>query len=348
VKLDAQTVATLTLAPGKTDQIFFDDELPGFGYRIRRGGRRSFIAQYRANGRTRRTTIGARVNVEQARTAARRILAQVELGSDPQAAKAAARLKAARTLAVVAEKYLAAKQATLRPATYRAAKAYLGGTYFAPLHSVAISDVTLEDIATCLTTIATDRGGATAGQARSHLSRLYAWAMGEGLCSKNPVLATNKPEGAAQQRERVLRNSEIATIWNAACGTSDYDRIIRLLMATGCRREEIGGLRWDEVDLGRATITLPKERAKNGHAHVIALTEPALEILEQLRREQPQVAFTCLAPGATAFRDGLTAKPSSIAALAKRWRHGACMICAAPWRPAWASLACSRISSRPP
>jgi integrase len=211
----------------------------------------------------------------------------------------------------------------LRPATYRAAKAYLGGTYFKPLHPIAVSDVTLEDVAACLTTIALDRGGATAGQARSYLSRLFAWAMGEGLCSENPVLGTNKPEGSAQQRERVLRNFEIAAIWNAASGAGDYDRIIRLLLLTGCRREEIGGLRWDEVDLEKAIIKLPKERCKNGHAHIVALTAPALEILGQARQEQgTDRIFVFGAGGAAGF---------------SRWVHGkrgldSRLTGVAPWR----------------
>src|SRR5262249_37871216 len=155
------------------------------------------------HGRTRRQTIGSRVDPEQARKAARKILAAVELGADPQGDKAEARRKAAHTVKAIVEKYLAAKENALSPSTYRAAKLYLRGPYFDPLHSIAVSDVTLQDVAGCLTDIAR---GATAGQARSHLSRVFSWSMGEGLCSENPVLGSNKPEGSAQQRERVLRD----------------------------------------------------------------------------------------------------------------------------------------------
>jgi integrase len=325
VKLDAKTAAELTLPIGRTDAIFFDDDLPGFGFRIRAGGKRSFVAQYRAAGKQRRQTIGsaAKITALQARAAARQILAQVELGADPQAAKIKARLKAAHTVEAIVDKYLAAKEAALRPATYRAAKAYLSGPYFKPLHPLAIGEVTLTDVAACLTTIAIERGGATAGQARSHLSRLFVWAMGEGLVSENVVAGSNKPEGSAQQRERTLRNFEIVAIWTAACRPDDYDRIIRLLMLTGCRREEIGGLRWDEVDLEKATIKLPKERCKNGHAHAVALTAPALAILEQARQEQGvDRVFVFGAGGAAGF---------------SRWAYGkrgldARLVGVAPWR----------------
>ena len=287
MKLDAKTVADLTLADGKTDQIFFDDDLPGFGFRVRVGGRRSFIAQYRVNGRTRRVTIGARLNAEEARKAARRILAAVEMGGDPQGDKARARLRAARTFKAIAADYLAAKKLELRPASYRGAELYLQrGTYFAALHPVAISDITLEDVATCVSAIARNHGSSTAKLARSYLSRMYSWCLGEGLCTANPVIGSNKPQTPAS-RERTLTDAEVAAIWNATDSANDYARIIRLLVLIGARREEIGGLRWSEVDLNRATITLPKERTKNGHAHIITLIGPALEILEQARAEQP-------------------------------------------------------------
>jgi hypothetical protein len=84
MRLDAKTVAALDLA-GKRDAIFFDEELHGFGARLRASGdrvRRSWIAQYRADGRTRRVLIGSieKVAPQDARRAARKVLAEVALG----------------------------------------------------------------------------------------------------------------------------------------------------------------------------------------------------------------------------------------------------------------------------
>jgi hypothetical protein len=76
VKLDAKTVASLKLGD-KSDAIFFDDALPGFGYRLRRGAggkiNKSWIAQYRRVG-TRRVLIGSAevISAEQARIAAKK------------------------------------------------------------------------------------------------------------------------------------------------------------------------------------------------------------------------------------------------------------------------------------
>src|SRR5262249_55563551 len=118
MKLDAKTVAKLALPDGKRDAIYFDDDLAGFGLRLRASGarvRRTWVAQYRAHGRTRRMRIGAaeKLKVDDARKAARKILAKVELGQDPHGDKVKARLTSARTLRSVANDYLEAKEGVL-------------------------------------------------------------------------------------------------------------------------------------------------------------------------------------------------------------------------------------------
>src|SRR5690348_16033734 len=91
------TVDALTLPAGKVDQIWFDDGLPGFGIRLRAGGKRAWIIQYRVVGRQRRVTIGdaRRVKLKIARAEAEKRFAEITLGRDPQAEKADAKAKAA-------------------------------------------------------------------------------------------------------------------------------------------------------------------------------------------------------------------------------------------------------------
>jgi hypothetical protein len=210
------------------DAIYFDETLAGFGLRLR-AGRGTWIAQYRARGRTRRMKIGALVKIdpEQARKRAKKILAEVELGHDPQGAKAAERLKTAHSFRAVAELFLAAKKPMLRPSSFRVTELYLiRGPHFRPLHAVSIVDVTLTDIAARVKAITTASGNVSAGRARSAVSSMYKWAMGEGLLGPhpiNPVVGTNNPREGAP-RERVLDDAELATIWRA-CGDDDHGRI---------------------------------------------------------------------------------------------------------------------------
>jgi integrase len=69
--------------------------------------------------------------------------------------------------------------------------------------------------------------------------------MGLIEAESNPVSFT--PKHVEKPRERTLTDEELKAIWKATDGGGEYDRIVRLCLLTGCRREEIGGLRWDEV-----------------------------------------------------------------------------------------------------
>jgi hypothetical protein len=90
MEFSKETIADLTLPAGKSDLIEFDDALPGFGIRLRAGGKRVWIVQYRAGGRQRRVTLGdaRRIDLKAARRAAEQRFAEVTLGRDPQGEKA--------------------------------------------------------------------------------------------------------------------------------------------------------------------------------------------------------------------------------------------------------------------
>ena len=159
-KLNSRTIRALTLPAGENDRIVFDDDLGGFGYRLRRspGGElsRTWVCQYRAHGRTRRITIASSqvLDADQARAQAKRILGAVALGRDPQAERESARLKQVHTLKSVAETYLDDRKGDLRPASYRVTELYLtGSAYFGPLHNVPIGDITRADVAARISAI---------------------------------------------------------------------------------------------------------------------------------------------------------------------------------------------------
>jgi integrase len=293
MKLDSRTIAELRLAGGKTDAIFFDDELRGFGLRLRQRGerlQRSWVAQYRtSDGRTRRLKLGAAEKLlpTEARAAARKVLANVVLGGDPQGEREAKRQAATRIFGAVVAEYLEARARELRPASLKVARIYLTGPYFKALHAMPVSEVSHADVAASLRSIERDHSPNTALAARRALSKFFSWAIQEGLMGKtpvNPVIGTRAPT-KAPPRDRVLSNDELVAIWNATAGTDDHDRIVRLLMLTGARASEIGGLCWSELNLDAGTWTLPSARSKNKHAHSIVLPAPALDIIRSLPQQ---------------------------------------------------------------
>jgi integrase len=153
-----------------------------------------------------------------------------------------------------------------------------------PLHAMPLAKVDRRAVAVQLDKLVADCGPAAADRARSVLSAFFVWAMKQGLVEQNPVIATDRPYDR-KGRERVLSEVELAQIWRAAGGDS-HGTIVKLLVLTGQRREEIGCLRWSEVDFPARLIRLPPERVKNGRPHDVPLSGPALALLSAM----PQIA----------------------------------------------------------
>ena len=325
MKFDVRTVAEAALPPGKTDHIEWDDDLPGFGLRLRAGGNRSWVAQYRtADGRTRRTSIAivAKLSPADARQAARKILAKVALGHDPQGEKAAQRQQAVRTVRALIAAYLEAKQPELRPESFRVTKLYLTGPYFKALQVLAVIAVTRSDIAAAIRAIVRNHSTATAAAARRALSAFFAWCIAEGELANgaNPVDGSHRPADPTP-RDRVLTDAELVEIWKAACQDDEPGKIIRLLILLGSRRQEVGGMRWSELDLDAGTWTLPAERSKNRRAHTITLPPAALAIINSMPRTSRDHLFgNRAADGFTAWSNAKADLDRRLGDAVKGWR----------------------------
>jgi len=299
VKLDKETIAILPLEKDqhKDDVIYFDELDPGFGIRLRAGGKRTWIVQYRVGAKQRRLTLGTvkladgsgTLGPAEARKAAQVRLAKVTLGGDPQADKVAKQKEASNTLVAVVDHYLLAKKPVLRPKSFVEVERYLQ-RYWKPLHNFPIARIERRDITARVGAIAAKHGPVAARHARTALSALFAWAMGEGYkIEANPVIGTNTPAQPAG-RDRVLSDDELVEIWNA-CKEGNYGRIVRLLIVTGQRRSEVGGMCRSELDLDRGIWFIPAARTKNKRPHVIPLAPLAVDIIKAVPE---QVGRDCL------------------------------------------------------
>jgi integrase len=301
VKLTQRVVDSITLKGGKLDAVHYDDDLPGFGLRLRAGGWRGFVVQYKTGKKHRRMTIGttAQVRLDIARRKAADILAAVRLGHDPAGDKQEARARANDSCAPLIQRYLARKQEELRANSYRGTK-YALLNLWKPLHAIPIAKVDRRTVAAQLGTLVEVNGPASARRARNVLSAFFAWAMREGLTETNPVIGTSRPYDRGG-RERVLSESELAQVWHAT-GDNHYGAIIKLLILTGLRREEIGGLRWSEVDLSAGLIQLPPRRTKNGRVHFVPLSDPAIALLRVVpHRADGELVFGSGANGPSSY-----------------------------------------------
>jgi integrase len=167
----------------------------------------------------------------------------------------------------------------LRPSSYRHSERYLLD-HWKPLHAIPLAKIDRRTVAARLGALITDCGPSAADRARATLSAFFVWAVKEGLVEANPVFATNRPHDG-KGRERVLTGQELVQVWRAL-GEGHYATIVKLLILTGQRLMEIGGLRWSEIDFTARLIRLPAERTKNGRAHDVPLSAPALALLRAM------------------------------------------------------------------
>jgi integrase len=290
-RLTDNAARTLALPTGLKDRVFFDSDLGGFGIRVREGGSRTWVVQYDIGGRTRKMTLGSTdvLTAAKARGKAKDILAAVRLGSDPANEKSSTRAKAGKTFGLLLPGYLEHQRSALKPRSLEEVERHLMN-HCGPMHARPIDAIDHRLAAQLLANIRRSSGPAAANRVRTSVGAYFGWLMGEAEASSNPFSATNKaPENDA--RSRTPTDQELAEIWRA-CPDTNYGAIVRLLMLTGARRDEIGSLRWSEVNLDAALITLPAERVKSRREHEIPISELARTILvAQERRDSRDLVF---------------------------------------------------------
>jgi integrase len=261
----------------KLDGWLWCDKLVGFGARRQRGAV-FFYVRYRINGSQVVRSIGRNGHwtCDTARNEAKRLLGIVATGIDPHA-----QLLSAETFGGVVDRYLDRRRSSLKPRSFIEVERYLRN-YSAPLHRLRLGEINRAKIAALLAEIETSSGPASRNRARAALSSLWSWAIQEGLVDVSPVTGTGKADEVGS-RERVLTQAELRKLC-AALDDGRFSNIVRLLLLTGARRNEIGHLQWSEIDLARKLIVLPPERTKNGKAFELPLSRQALAIIERIPR----------------------------------------------------------------
>jgi integrase len=280
----AKKVEGIELPKGKRDYIQFDDDIPGLGLRIREGGSRTWIFQYRIGSKQRRMVLGsaksAQLNLAEIRKTASRLHGRVELGQDPAMDKETARIEAGNTVGALIHQYLETRKSDWRPRSETEIRRHLT-KHSKPLHSMPLAGVSQRNVANLLNDIAKYSGDVTANRVRASLATFLGWVIREGIRLPEGNVAAYTNKRIEKSRDRVLIDAELKQIWKA-CPDDYYGAVIRLLILTGQRFSEIAALRWDEVH--DEQIVLSGDRTKNGRTHVVPLSEAAKSILSNFHR----------------------------------------------------------------
>ena len=270
------------LAVDDKDAVFWDRELPGFGLRVYPSGAKVYVVQTRCAGRSKRATVGRHgdVSPDQARKEAARIIARIKAGEEaiPVAPKADP------TMAELAERYQREHVAMrCRPATAAHYGIMLAKHIVPALGKLKVAEVERKHILAFHYELR--EKPTVANRALDMLIKMFnlaeVWELRPP--GKNPCRFVRRYKVQAQH-ERFLTAEELGRL-GRALDAAPAERLasrhgaaaIRLLVLTGCRRNEILGLRWEDVGFEAGELRL--RDTKTG-ARVVPLTPAAAEVLE--------------------------------------------------------------------
>ena len=268
--------------------VYWDAACPGFGVKLTPAGRKVFVVLYRTGGagsRLRKYTIGpyGRVTLHQARVSAQKVFAARLEGRDLAAEKRAARKRmTVDRVEDLLEAYIAQHVSQNRSArgTSQMLRRELASWSSRSIHEICKRDV-IEVIA------AVEQRGASvaANKTLKAIKTFLRWCVGRAVLDHSPAEGIPLPTKEVP-RDRVLTDDELARVVIAARNIGGpYGAIVELLALTGQRREEAARCVWEEIDFHSRTWTLPNLRTKNAKPHVVHLSDQAIAVLSQAKRQ---------------------------------------------------------------
>lgn len=300
--------------PREKDYFIWDDDLPGFGLRVFASGKRSYLVQYRALGRSRRFTIGLHGvwTPELARKEAKALLGRIAQGENPAEEKQLDHKS--MTVKELCDLYLKDLDAglilgkggrTKRPGTIVSDKGRIHRHIVPLIGTRRVKDLTKADVNKVLKDVMAGKtrrnvktknlrgrsvvkgGVGTASRTIGLLGGILTYAKDQGVIDVNPAAGVKKPKDQARTR-RLTENEyrRFGQILDKASENPNYSmtvEIARLIALTGARRSEIIGLEWAEFDGDNSCLRL--NDSKEG-ASVRPIGLRVVERLENLRSDE--------------------------------------------------------------
>ncbi len=281
---DRFVAAAKPIDGGQTD--YFDENTRGLALRVGTSGRRAWTFLYTSprDGKRARARLGnyPAMSLAGARTRALEAKGHLEKGTDPRDAFTA-EASGALTVAGLLDSYL---EKHVRP-NLRSAPAIerrLDKNVRPMIGAVLVEQLHRRDVNRVLDPILARGRQVEAGRVFEDLRAAFRWAVARGDLEHAPTEGMKKP-ATPRPRDRVLSDDEIQALWNglpkSLARSKSCQRIVKLCLVTVQRVGEVAGMRRDELDLDGRSWTLPGERTKNGHTHLVPLSDLAVSIVQE-------------------------------------------------------------------
>lgn len=269
-----------------------DGGLPGLYLVVQPSGAKSWAVRYRYGGKPKKMGLGRYpvVGLGEAREKAGEALKVLDGGTDPAQAKKAERAAAEEqdrdTIENVVDLFIT-RYAKPKNRSWEETDRILRREVLPKWQGRAVGDIRKRDIIELIDGIV-DRGAATmANRVFAAVRKMFSWAAERDLIEASPC-AGLRPPAPETRRDRVLTEDELVAVWRGADAMGwPFGPMVKLLILTGQRREEVAQARWSEMDLDGAEWVIPAARAKNNKAHLVPLSDPAVEIIKALPKIAP-------------------------------------------------------------
>jgi integrase len=261
-----------------------DDYMRGLYLVVQPTGSKSWAVRYRHGGRSHKHTVGPypAFDLKQARDAAAKVLRAVAEGRHPEQRQSG-------SVEDAVAQFLERHGKNYRPKPRSEAERLLR------LHVVGnwgrrkLEEITRADVRAMIARI---KAPIAANRVFSIVRKLFNWAVENDLIVNSPVAGLKAPH-AETSRDRVLTDDELRRVWQAAERLGPLNgAVVRLLVLTGQRRNEVAHMQWRELDLERRLWTLPRERVKNDRRHEVPLSSQAVATIQALPRISDRFVFS--------------------------------------------------------
>jgi integrase len=293
--LTDRTLKSLKPAPRGKHYDRWDAVVPGLGVRVSDTGTKTFVLMKRYGDRRNPTRgrlgVYGAISLDDARTKARHWLSLLDKGIDPRDEEKRQRdaelNRQGNSFGAVAEQFIQRHVSKTRKAAI--VERELRREFIDRWGTRPIADITQRDVVVVVDEVV-DRGAPyQAHNLLGHVRALFNWAIARGIygIDHSPCdrLRPAAVIGRKLARQRVLNDGELKAAWSATYELGyPYGPLLRLLILTGQRKSEVAEARWSEFDLTKKLWTIPADRMKADAAHVVPLSDDALDILKSVPR----------------------------------------------------------------
>jgi integrase len=264
-----------------------DGLLPGLYLIVQPSGARSWAVRYRHHGQPCKHTLGPypAIDLASARKLAGAGLRAVAEGRNPAQDKKQVRFTKADDIEAVTAQFIERYcNWSNRPRTAAETDRLLQQHVLPRLRGRRVREITRRDILDVLDRVIDGGAPISANRTLAAVRKLFNWCVSRDIITVSPCAGV-KPPTPERSRDRVLSDDELVRVWRAAEKIGGpFGALVQLLALTGQRRDEVAGMRWDELDLEAGFWILPRGRVKTNQGHVVPLSAAAVAIIKSMPR----------------------------------------------------------------